>query len=558
MSYCCVPGPTGPEGAGGAGTGPTGPSGGGSTGPTGPTGYVGLTGPTGAIGTGPTGATGGTGPTGSTGPTGPTGPDPFGALFIRGEYNIGKEGAGAHPDGLGEYSLDRGGSIPNWTLDCTDSQTIGFDLYYLDSAGIDRALDISNIPLGSTLMLERVINGYPNNYVIYAAISETTSITPTQWFIGGLNTWYEGVGDLSGAINIWSGTMVMRGMTGPTGSTGATGPTGSTGATGPTGLGFSDISGVAHQMAYFHSPTEIYGTAAAEVSGNQILFGGGAIGNPITPSISFFNDASAGLYLHASSGLIPSGPFPAIGPGPAISVDGTLVMGFGKAAFTPNHQVGQWQGDFININGNIYTNAANPAGLIQSWGGGKIISGNTITPTIGGGLIRATASASAIDWEDGHLGNSEYLIFTPSDFLPWDANSSITIQSLVPDPSSVGRWYGVVCGPSGAIVAQKLVPCGFKIEGSAAPGHFEIHTCFGSLNNRPCYVSGQAININHTTNITNLYSSNTFSTNSSTTLNGGGTLYGDGNNMVTIYWDPGVPLTPALSCTGARISMERI
>ena len=134
------------------------------------------------------------------------------------------------------------------------------------------------------------------------------------------------------------------------------------------------------------------------------------------PSISFLLDASAGIYLQATSAVFAGGPFPAIGPGPTISVDGEKVMGFGIAGFTPNHQVGQWLGDFINITGNIYTNAVDPAGKIQTYNGGKIISGNTATPVMGAGLIRASSTPTA-DWEDGHLGNSEAIFFTAADFI---------------------------------------------------------------------------------------------------------------------------------------------
>ena len=91
---------------------------------------------------------------------------PFCAIFIDGEYNIGTSGGGgAAPSANGEYSLDLGG--PGFTLDCTNSTTVGFDLWGVDSAGVNQDAVITGIGSGSTLLLERVTNGYPSNYVIY-------------------------------------------------------------------------------------------------------------------------------------------------------------------------------------------------------------------------------------------------------------------------------------------------------------------------------------------------------------------------------------------------------
>ena len=222
--YACRPGPTGPAGS----TGPTG-----LTGPTGTDGSTGFTGPTGPCCTGPTGFTGPTGADGSTGFTGPTGPHakPFCAIFIDGEYDMGVAGAGG-PIANGEYSLSDpvGGGH---SLDCTLSATTGCELYQFDANGIDRSAEITAIPVGSTLLLERGTNGYPNNYVIYTGSLAATLVPP--YFIGG--TWYEGQGSLTGEVKIWC---VMLGHTGPTGATGPcctgpTGPTGPAGHTGPTG-----------------------------------------------------------------------------------------------------------------------------------------------------------------------------------------------------------------------------------------------------------------------------------------------------------------------------------
>ena len=271
--------------------------------------------------------------------------------------------------------------------------------------------------------------------------------------------------------------------------------------------------------------------------------------------MAFHNHASDGFFRQSSSIMITAGPFPAVGPGPAISVNGTQVLGVGSAAFTPNFQFGQWQGDFINITGNIYTNAANPSGIIQSYGGGKIISGNTSTPTMGTGLIRASSTAGA-DWEDGHLGNSAELIFTPTDFVVGSSSTrSAQVQSSQLDPNiALSRWYGLTSG-DGVVVAQKVIPKGFIIDGRETVIIYTPGTI--GITNSTCYVSGQAVNISSTTILINLLSSTTFSTNSSTPLSGGGTLIGDGYNIITLYWDRRSAITTNAP-SGAKITMRRI
>ena len=231
------------------------------------------------------------------------------------------------------------------------------------------------------------------------------------------------------------------------------------GLTGPTGPA-TDLSGIPNQMAFFNTSTQLVGTPLAEVSGNQILFGGGGVGNAAAPSISFLTDASQGIYLQASSTLLPApAPFAAIGPGPAVAVDGTRVLGFGSAGFVPNYQIGQWEGDFINITGNIYTN--DPVGKIQSYGGGEIISGNP-GAIVGGGLVRASAGANT-DWKDGNCGNFERLYFTFTDF-----HGPMAGATTWNFPGTGPRFNkGVAYGVAGPWIASKLIPVGFRLPNGA-------------------------------------------------------------------------------------------
>ena len=104
---------------------------------------------------------------------------------------------------------------------------------------------------------------------------------------------------------------------------------GPTGHTGPTGHGFSDLSGANPQMAYFNTPTTLYGTpdAVTSIATNQILFGGATIGTAAESKLCLFQMMTQtkdyflqGLLLF----LFTNGPFAAVGPGTAISAGGSL------------------------------------------------------------------------------------------------------------------------------------------------------------------------------------------------------------------------------------------
>jgi len=182
--------------------------------------------------------------------------------------------------------------------------------------------------------------------------------------------------------------------------------------------------------------------------------------------------------------------------------------------------------------------------------------------------IRRMSITPNNSWEDGHLGNSASLIFTPSDFTaygPYDfaGQGASRINSSNPDPGA-GRfagYYGTV-STTAEIVAQKVVPKGFSIDGSNT---ITIWTPGGSTINTTCYVSGQAWNQASATGLINLLSSTTFATNTPVTLVGGGTvpaltpLVGDGNKIVTIYWRGFAPLRAGINApSGASITMNRI
>jgi len=170
--------------------------------------------------------------------------------------------------------------------------------------------------------------------------------------------------------------------------------------------------------------------------------------------------------------------------------------------------------------------------------------------------FRRLSSTYANSWEDGHMGDANQIVFTPSDFVVGSINTrSLQAQSSQPDPGDrVSRWYGVTSG-DGVICAQKVVPKGFVIGGSS---YVTVFTPAASQTGTTIYVSGQAVDISSTAILDLLLSSTTFSTNLPTLLNGGGNVTGDGKNIVTLYWAAGGALTTANSPSGAVITMQRV
>ena len=115
----------------------------------------------------------------------------------------------------------------------------------------------------------------------------------------------------------------------------------------------------------------------------------------------------------------------------------------------------------------------------------------------------------------------------------------------------------------GIIVCQKVIPKGFSI----TPGNdtITIYTPAAALVSTTCYISAQAADIASTTILTNLSShvagvpATALSTNATTILNGtGGTVLGDGLNILTIYWEAGSGLTTSNSPSAIVITMSRV
>ena len=188
------------------------------------------------------------------------------------------------------------------------------------------------------------------------------------------------------------------------------------GPQGPSGNGFSDISGVPPQIAFFQTPTAISGTpdAITDIATKQILFTDGTAAHPV---IAFQGDADTGIYLPGTNAV-------------GISAAGTLEL-----AISANHVSAQ-EGAVGNPSYNFGLTGDTDTGMYRvgpdtigfSTGGVQKV---TITDTAGGGMInginigttasiagiRRLSATAANSWEDGHLGNSDAIFFTATDFV---------------------------------------------------------------------------------------------------------------------------------------------
>ena len=204
--------------------------------------------------------------------------------------------------------------------------------------------------------------------------------------------------------------------------TGLQGPTGATGP--PVGL-----TGVTGQLTWWDSATTIAPTpdAITSLGANQILFNDSTSAAPYLARIAWQNHPNTGFFRYA-------GP---LHKTVAITTGGVM------------------------------------AGLYWDGGGGGGMSAGVIPGfTIGFGqgatgilgLRRCSSSSPGTSsWDDGHLGNSDYIVFTPSDFnacLVLGRPSIYTVcQSAAIARVSVGGT-----DVRANLSAAKLIPKGFRIK----------------------------------------------------------------------------------------------
>ena len=195
---------------------------------------------------------------------------------------------------------------------------------------------------------------------------------------------------------------------------------------------------------------------------------------------------------------------------------------------------------------------------------GNFIEGLNVGLTTNIAGIRRLSSTAVNSWEDGHMGNSELLVFTPGDFQvegPTGAGTySIDCGDETRGPTRNLPFLGITSA-SQPLVATKLIPKGFII---SAEDRALIRTG----------TAGSAVNINNTdlfiysqtfgtggaagAGTTIFQAIGSYNTNNNASFTGS-SLAGDGLTYVIICWIPNAQLTIASSgLIGASISMTRI
>jgi len=594
---CCCNG-----GGGGGGSGSTGPAG--MTGPTGPpgsntnTGATGNTGPTGPCCTGPTGPpgsntnTGATGSTGSIGPTGYTGPTgPPGSDSDTGATgSIGPTG----PCCTGPTGDTGPQGIPG-----SDSET--------GATGSTGSTGPTG-PTGDTGPTGNTGPTGPTGPCCTGPIGPTGDTGPTGY------TGYTGPpgSDSDTGATGNTGPIGPTGYTGPTGPPGSDSETGATGNTGPTGSPFDpsgnldmscnnivDVSNIlfcnTNALLGIHrdiSQTGYPGFALTDLVNYPVISCSGEIdmscnsildlsrvyfcGGPITTGRNWIGHGSSFdiSCVETMKMTVPdtSAVEIVIGSSNEMIIDASHVALRVSAYHSPSINFGIDGSANTGICGHGGGNTGNVSlvcgGLLigNFWDGNGTTSlgwseglnigeASTSAPL----AITRLTSAGTNNWEDGHLGNSTELVFTPSDFTSFSP-ANIDISSSQPDPRTPSsKWYGILSS-DGIIVAQKVVPKGFQIE--SLRDTITIFTPVVSITGCICYVSGQAVDLFSATVLTELLSTAMFNTNQTTILNGtmlpSGVFIGDGHNIVTIFLDANVPLTTANSVSGAIITMSRM
>jgi hypothetical protein len=302
-------------------------------------------------------------------------------------------------------------------------------------------------------------------------------------------------------------------------------------------------------------------------------------GGPAAPSINFIGNLNTGIYSQeaAKMGVSTGGALEvSISTLEHLSVqDGDVTNPAINFISDTNTGMYRVQDDTIGLSVNgeqkvtVVSSGAAPLGMIEGLNVGTT-SGNVC------GIQRLSAIA-ANSWQDGHMGNSSSLVFTPSDFLcanptPGAGVGAIT-SAFVNICSNANGWnqtggsrFGTpsLCTATGAdvIIATKLIPKGFTISetdtitiyGLSSLTTTRVAVACRNVDNpiAPSATVGNACQlIGYTFNTPQALTGITGITTTIPT--------GDGTSMIIIYINPGVQLTTMVGgITGASITMSRI
>ena len=279
-----------------------------------------------------------------------------------------------------------------------------------------------------------------------------------------------------------------------------------------------------------------------------------------TPALNFIGDTNTGIYRPGADqvGISAAGTLEAAVSASHLSVDGGSVG-------TPGVNFGITGTDtdtgIFRINANQVGVSAGGAQQLAVLNANSLnnIKGINIGTALNIGGIRRLSATVNNSWEDGFMGSSSAIVFTPTDFVCGASTAAAGryqhVESSQGNPGARGsRWYGSSI-VNGELCAQKIIPKGFGI--IRGESQVRVFTPAGAINNCTLYVSAQAANIGGSTILTPLASTSTYSTNSGVTT-GPGAAIGDGLNMVTIWIDCGITLDETNSISGAIITMQRV
>ena len=222
------------------------------------------------------------------------------------------------------------------------------------------------------------------------------------------------------------------------------------------------------------------------------------------------------------------------------------------------------------VNGQVTSNA-----LVTTGTDG--IRSNLSPPTapVNPGKFLRESIVPANSWEDGNMGNSKHLVFTPSDFTVGNSLTTGASRTNFINIASTGNWANSAGGTFGnpllvtysddtatnptCLVATKLIPKGFNI---TEENSIEIHS---QIPNPPqpqqqSIISVAIRTIDDPRQLGDAYVNINYRFNNPVRLRGlagGGENAGTGTTMVILYINPRTELTSANGIFGATIEMNR-
>ena len=211
------------------------------------------------------------------------------------------------------------------------------------------------------------------------------------------------------------------------------------------------------------------GSQELQVSDTEHISGvGGTNTNPTYNfGLSGTTDTDTGMYL------VPAPvPTPTIG----FSSNGTMMMSIGPlnvsaregSSSNPSYnfgiQIGGQDDGMYRINdGKIgfSTGGVQKVGIYNA-DSGDFIEGLNVGTSADIAGIRRLSDVPNNSWEDGHMGNSDYILFTATDFLVCQFGRA-NVQHELSGANARGATVVVNLNQAGDIIASKVIPKGFRI-----------------------------------------------------------------------------------------------